>query len=145
MGFVRLIALLKLTKAVILLVLGVATVVLLHRDVAEVLGKWTAQLHLDPDGRLAQLALEHGANLSPSRLRAVAGGMFVYAGLLSVEGVGLLLGKRWGELLTVIVTASLIPLELYELARHPTLTRGAVLFVNVVIVLYLTARLRRHL
>ena len=141
---VRAIALFKLVKAVILLALGIVTLTLLHRDIGETLSRWAAELHLDPDGRLVQSALERGADLSPGRLRAIAGGMFFYAGLLGVEGVGLFLGKRWAEYFTVFVTGSLVPLEIYEIVRRPTVVRIATLVVNLVIVAYLIARLRRH-
>jgi uncharacterized membrane protein (DUF2068 family) len=36
-----------------------------------------------------------------------------------------------------------VPLELYEIARHTTLTRIVVLGLNVAIVWYVTVRLRR--
>jgi uncharacterized membrane protein (DUF2068 family) len=94
---VRAIAVFKLAKAIILLTLGIAMLTLLHQDVGETVSRWAAQLHLDPDGRIVQRALERGADLSPGRLRAIAGGMFFYAGLLGVEGVGLFLGKRWAS------------------------------------------------
>jgi hypothetical protein len=44
----------------------------------------------------------------------------VYAGLLLTEGLGLLLRKRWAEYLTIITTAGLIPIELYEMSRRAT-------------------------
>jgi uncharacterized membrane protein (DUF2068 family) len=140
----RAIAIFKLAKAVILLVLGIATLTLLHKDVGPALGAWATQLHLDPDGRFVQSVLERGAALSPGRLRAIAGGMFFYAGLLGVEGVGLFLGKRWAEYFTVFATASLVPLEIYEIVRRPTVIRVTTLVVNVIIVGYLIARLRRR-
>jgi len=43
-----------------------------------------------------------------------------------------------------VITASLVPLELYEIARHLTLARVTVLAVNVAIVWYLIVRLRRE-
>jgi uncharacterized membrane protein (DUF2068 family) len=139
----RAIAAFKLAKAIMLLALGIASLTMLRTDVREAISRWGGQLHLDPDGRLTRLALERVAALSPHRMRALATGMFVYAGLLTVEGVGLALGKRWAEYVTVFITASLLPLEFYEIARHPTLTRTVVLVVNVGIVAYLIARLRR--
>jgi uncharacterized membrane protein (DUF2068 family) len=141
---VRAIAIFKLAKAVILLALGFAILTLLHKDVGEALAAWAAQLHLDPDGHVVQSVLERGAALSPGRMRAIAGGMFFYAGLLGVEGIGLFLGKRWAEYFTVFVTASLVPLEIYEIVRRPTAIRVATLVVNVIIVAYLIARLRRR-
>jgi|SRR5262245_42337212 len=139
----RVIAVFKLAKAVLLLVLGLATIKLRHRDVTDVLGTWVDQLHLDPGGRLVRTVLVRVADLRPRQLVVVSAGMLFYAALLSVEGVGLLLRRRWAEYFTVIATASLIPLGLYEIARHPNLTRIVVLLVNLVIVWYLVVRLRR--
>jgi uncharacterized membrane protein (DUF2068 family) len=68
--------------------------------------------------------------------------MLVYAALLLTEGCGLLLRRRWAEYLTVVATGALVPLEVYEIARHRTWTRLAVLVVNIAIVWYLIARLR---
>ena len=53
-------------------------------------------------------------------------------------------GRRWGEYLTVIATASLVPLELWELSRRLTTVRVLALVLNLLIVAYLIARLRRR-
>ena len=57
---------------------------------------------------------------------------------------GLLLRKMWAEVLTVIVTTSFIPLEIYELVVHRSWAKAAVIVVNVGVVLYLLRRLRRE-
>jgi uncharacterized membrane protein (DUF2068 family) len=49
------------------------------------------------------------------------------------------------EYLTVIATSLLIPFELYELARNPTLWKAGGVLVNVAIVVYLGLALRRRL
>jgi uncharacterized membrane protein (DUF2068 family) len=145
-ALIRLIAILKLSKGLVLLGLGVATLTLRHRDVTDVLGTWVDQLHLDPGGRIVHAVLLHAADVKPRRLVAIGAGMLVYAVLLLTEGTGLWLGRRWAEYFAVILTASFLPLEMYEIARHPTATRVAVLIVNLAIVAYLVARLRdrRH-
>jgi uncharacterized membrane protein (DUF2068 family) len=61
---------------------------------------------------------------------------------LLTEGVGLLLRKRWAEYFTIITTAGLIPLELYELAKHVTAAKIAILIINIAIVVYLVVRVR---
>jgi uncharacterized membrane protein (DUF2068 family) len=43
----------------------------------------------------------------------------------------------WAEWLTVGVTASLIPFEIYELVSHATLGKVLALIANVAIVIYL--------
>jgi uncharacterized membrane protein (DUF2068 family) len=52
--------------------------------------------------------------------------------------------KHWAEYFTVITTAALIPLEIYELAAHFSWTKIMVLLVNIAIVVYLIARLRNR-
>jgi len=138
----RLIAAFKLTKGLLLVILGVATISLRHRDVTAILGTWVDQLHLDPGGRFVHGLLVHAADFHARRLVAIGAGMLVYAALLLTEGVGLMLRRRWAEYLTVVATGLLVPLELYEIARHPTWTRMAVLVVNIAIVWYLVIRLR---
>ena len=51
--------------------------------------------------------------------------------------------KRWAEFLTVISTAALIPLEVYELFHRPTFTRGFLLLVNIAVVAYLVFEILR--
>jgi uncharacterized membrane protein (DUF2068 family) len=137
-----LIAAFKLTKGLLLVVLGVATISLRHRDVSAILGTWVDQLHLDPGGRFVHGLLVHAADLHARRLVAIGAGMLVYAALLLTEGFGLLLRRRWAEYLTVVATGALVPLELYEIARHLTWTRLTMLVVNAVIVWYLLIRIR---
>src|SRR5262249_47662702 len=132
----RAIAAFKLVKGVLLLTLGVATINLRHRDVTDVLGTWVDQLHMDPGGRVVERVMLYAADLQPRRLVAIGIGMLAYAALLLTEGFALWSRRRWAEYLTVVATAAFVPLELYEIARHPRFTRLAVLIVNLAIVWY---------
>jgi uncharacterized membrane protein (DUF2068 family) len=138
-----LIALFKLVKGLLLLTVGVGAVKLLHRDVAETLSNWVDFLRVDPDNRFIHGILSRVLNLSPAQLRAASVGTFIYAGLLLTEGIGLLFRKRWAEYFTIITTAGLIPLELYELSKHITAAKLAILAINIAIVVYLVMRVRR--
>ena len=60
-----------------------------------------------------------------------------YAVLEAIEAVGLWLQKRWGEYLTLIATAALLPLEIYELVRGVSAFKVIALVVNIAIVVYL--------
>jgi uncharacterized membrane protein (DUF2068 family) len=115
---------------------------LLHRNVADFLATWVAQLHLDPDNRYIGKAMAKVLSLDPRQLRAIRAGTLVYSALLLTEGIGLLLRRRWAEYFTVIVTGSFIPIEVYEITRRLTGTRLALLGVNVAVVWYLIAVLR---
>jgi uncharacterized membrane protein (DUF2068 family) len=139
---IRLIALFKLLKAILLIAVGVGALKLLHRDVASVLEHWVAMLGLDPGNQYVDRALEKAANLSPNKIKDLGVVSFIYAGLFLTEGIGLWLVKRWAEWFTVIITSSLVPFEVYEIYRHPTPIKILVLIINVAVVGYLLHRIR---
>jgi uncharacterized membrane protein (DUF2068 family) len=138
-----LIALFKLTKGVLLVIVGIGAHRLLHRDVAETVAHWVDILRVDPDNRYIHRLLTHVLAVTPAQLRAASVGTFIYAGLLLTEGIGLLLRKRWAEYFTIITTAGLIPLEIYEIVHRMTTAKFVILAVNVAIVVYLIARVRQ--
>ncbi|HEY6392257.1 MAG TPA: DUF2127 domain-containing protein [Bryobacteraceae bacterium] len=138
-----LIALFKLVKGLLLIGAGIGALKLLHHDVAETITGWADALRVDPDNRFIHALLTRALKLSPAQLKAASAGTFIYAALLLTEGIGLLLRKRWAEYFTIITTAGLIPLELYELAKHITAAKIAILIVNIAIVAYLVVRVRR--
>ena len=140
---VLLIGLFKLAKGLLLVAVGIGALKLLHRDVAQTVEHWVNLLRVDPDNRLIHRLLARVFRVSPHQLRALSVGTFAYAGLFLTEGTGLLLRKRWAEYLTIISTAGLIPIEVYETAKHFTPFKVGVLMVNIAIVVYLAARLRR--
>jgi len=139
-----LIALFKLTKGVLLLIVAIGAHKLLHRDVADTVAHWVDILRVDPDNRYIHRLLTRALSVTPAQLKAASAGTFIYSGLLLTEGIGLLLRKRWAEYFTIITTAGLIPLEVYEIARHVTAAKIVILAVNVAIVVYLIARVRDH-
>jgi uncharacterized membrane protein (DUF2068 family) len=140
----RLIGAFKLTKGLLLAAVALGALHYVHNDIGEAAFSLARRLHLDPEGRLAEPALRRLAGVDPRALMHFSLGALVYSALLLTEGLGLLLAQRWAEYLTIVATASLVPLEVYELARHPNPTRLTVLIVNLAIVTYLIARVRRE-
>jgi uncharacterized membrane protein (DUF2068 family) len=140
------IALFKLVKGLLLLAVGIGTLKLLHSDVGETLGHWVDVLRVDPDNRFIHAVLSRVLAASPAQLKAASVGTFVYAGLLSTEGVGLFMRRHWAEYFTIITTAALLPLEVYEIVEKVSAVKIGVLVVNVAIVVYLVQRVRgrRH-
>lgn len=141
--FLRVIAVFKFFKTALLIGVGLSAFRLVHRDVAAFLQHWVDVFKVAPGHHLLDVALAKAANLRPEQIRNLGLGSFVYAGLFLAEGTGLWMQKRWGEWLTVIITGSLIPLELYEIYRHPSAIKFAALGVNVAIVIYLIWHMRR--
>jgi uncharacterized membrane protein (DUF2068 family) len=133
----------KLVKAGTLIALGIAAIKLLHQDAASTVARWLDVVHIDPDNHLIHGLLGQVLAISPEELKAASVGTFLYAALLLTEGTGLLLRKRWGEYLTIVATALLIPLELYEINRRVTAAKIVILAINIAIVAYLVWEVRR--
>ena len=139
-----LIGLFKLTKGSLLTAVALELAHLGPEGASDALVRWATRLHVDPDGRYLGPAIEWIAGLGEHRLRAVGAGLLAYGAVFLTEGIGLLLRQRWAEYVTLVVTASFIPLELYEISRHPDWLRSAVGLVNLGIVWYLARGLQRR-
>jgi uncharacterized membrane protein (DUF2068 family) len=134
---------LKLLKALLLIMVGIGAIRFLHRDLAGAILHWTQVLGVDPDNRYVHALLVKIIRVTPKQLKELSVGTFFYAGLFATEGVGLLMRKRWAEYFTIITTGLFIPLEVFELFRHFTITRLVVTIVNALIIWYLVTRVRK--
>jgi uncharacterized membrane protein (DUF2068 family) len=139
----RLIAGFKLLKGLALLALGIGALNLLHKDVEAIVVHWINVFQVDPHSHYMQLLLAKLSIMDDRRLKELSVGTFVYSAIFLTEGVGLALGKRWAEYLTIISTASLLPLEVYELAKHANAAKVLALVINIAVVAYLIFELRR--
>jgi uncharacterized membrane protein (DUF2068 family) len=137
-----LVALTKLAEAALLLLAALCAHRLLHGDVQKTILHWVAAVRIDPDNRFAHAILGKATGLSPRKLEALSLGTLMYGLLFAVEGVGLVLQKRWAEWVTVISTAGFLPLEIYEIVHHVRVVKIVVLVINLLIVIYLIIRLR---
>jgi uncharacterized membrane protein (DUF2068 family) len=142
--WIFLIGVFKLFKGITLVILGFGLLRLLHRDIAAVAEHWIEILRVDPENRFVHRALLRVFNVTPKQLKALSVGTFVYAAIFLTEGTGLLARKHWAEYMTLISTALFIPLEIYEIYRHFTILKVVVTIVNLLIVWYLAARLKRR-
>jgi uncharacterized membrane protein (DUF2068 family) len=140
---ILLIAAFKLLKGVLLLAAAFGTLKLLHKDVAAEVANVLDMFQINPNHLYIQRLLDKFSGLNDDKLKAISAGAFFYAGLLLTEGTGLALQKRWGEYFSIIVTSSFIPLEIYELVKHPSVAKGFVLLINIAVVAYLVREVRR--
>lgn len=139
----RLIAAFKLLKGLALLALGIGALKLLHKDVEALVEHWINIFQVDPNGHYVRLVLAKLSILDDRRLKELSVGTFFYSAVFLTEGTGLALGKRWAEYLTIISTASLLPLEIYELAKRASVGKVLALVINLAVVAYLVFELRR--
>lgn len=139
-----LIGVLKLFKGAMLLLVAIGVLRLIGGDVAMHLEQWCRRLNVDAENRWLHEIIEKVSGLTPRKMSFLSAGTFFYSALFLTEGVGLSLKKRWAEFFTVIVTASFLPLEIYEIVKEFKPIRLALVIVNAAIVVYLIWRLARE-
>ncbi|MCU1320958.1 MAG: hypothetical protein JWM43_607 [Acidobacteriaceae bacterium] len=138
-----LIGLFKLGKAVLFFCIGVGAIHLLHKDLGDELMKLATALKFDPESRMVSVLMEKVDLIDAHRLREIGFATFAYSALALTEGIGLLLEKVWAEYLTLFLTISFLPWELYELARRPSWFRLGLLVINLLVLAYLIWLLQR--
>jgi uncharacterized membrane protein (DUF2068 family) len=142
---VRLIAIERMIRGLLLAVGGVYLLGHLGADYGRVAERLMRAVELDPQRHFLHNIVARLHALGAHQLRIAGALALGYGGIEVVEGVGLWLDQLWAEYLTVIVTSVLIPFEVYELAHHPTVWKAGGIVVNVVIVAYLGRLLRQRL
>jgi uncharacterized membrane protein (DUF2068 family) len=147
-GMLRTIAVYKLLKVLLLLLVAYGELRLHDATLSAKLLSWVAGRPSGLEHDVVKQALQWFSGLSESRIHALRIVTLAYAAVFAVEGVGLWMQRRWAEWLTTIITASLIPLEVWELFHSPTLGKASVLAINTAIVVYLywhvSTRRRTH-
>jgi uncharacterized membrane protein (DUF2068 family) len=127
----------KFLHALLFVIIGIGARRLLHKDIADEIVMFADHLHFDPESRLVNFILEKGSLLNDPALRRIGFVAFSYAAVSMAEGIGLYLEKAWGEFLTLAITASFLPWEIFEILRRLTWIRIGLLTINVLIFVYL--------
>ena len=143
-GMLRTIAVYKLLKVSILLAAAWGELRLHDATLSAKLLSWAANLPHGLEHDLVTRGLVWFSGLSESRVHALRFVTLTYAAVFAVEGVGLWMQRRWAEWLTTIITASLIPLEVWELVHQPSIGAVLVLIANILIAGYLYWHVSTH-
>jgi uncharacterized membrane protein (DUF2068 family) len=137
------IGLFKLGKALLFFFLGMGAIHLLHKDLGDEIMRLARELRFDPESKIVSLILEKVDLIDDHRLKLISLGTFGYSALALTEGIGLMLEKVWAEYLTLILTISFLPWELFELSRHPNWFRLSLLLINLAVLAYLIWLLKK--
>ena len=148
--YLKLIALFKILKGVLLLALGFSLLFLDYRPAwLDQISDWADdQLLLHHSKVVTFLLNKLQAALSGGALRATGILSLFYCAVLFTEGIGVYMQKRWAEFLMIFATGTLIPLEIrhtwHRLMRHePFIGPLVLLLANAFIVWFLYMVLRR--
>jgi uncharacterized membrane protein (DUF2068 family) len=137
-----LIAIFKLVKALLLLLVAIGALSLLDDHIRISTEFHIGQLTSDPHYRYLQKFASILGFASKHEVAMVSLGSIFYAALFATEGIGLLMQKRWAEYFTSIVTASFLPLEIYEIVHRPDILKVSILAINIAVLVYLILRLK---
>ena len=140
------IAAFKFVQAALIFATGLGVMGLLDPAWAASTTRWLEQLALDAEHRLigawAAHALPYVNDAAPRRLVGIALGVIAYAIVILVEGIGLWRCRRWAEYLTIVVTASFLPVEMFAIWHRLTTIRVLVFVFNVLVIAFLVWQLR---
>jgi uncharacterized membrane protein (DUF2068 family) len=142
-GMIRVIALYKLAKVILLLLAAYFELRLNDKALSSQLVTWAEARPAGLEHEVISWILQRLSGLNKSEIHALQLGTFTYAAMFAIEGVGLWMRKRWAEWLTTIITGSLIPFEIWEFFHRPNLGKAAVVVANAAIVAYLIWHVRR--
>jgi uncharacterized membrane protein (DUF2068 family) len=134
----------KLLKAGSLVALGFVSLHLLHRDLVDTATHWIVDIRLNPDSWVMNWLLLKLSLVTPHKMRIFTSLIFAYAAMDVLEGTGLVLEKWWAEYLTLIVTGSFLPWEIYEMVRHFTWPKVFVTLLNALVLIYLFVYLHKQ-
>jgi len=143
--YLRLIAIFKIAKGLLLLVLGVSLLFLNARTRwMDAVSSWTAdEILLEHSKGIAYLLHKLQAVLAGGTLRGTGFLALFYTAVLFTEGIGVYMQQRWAELLMIFATAGLIPIEVRHLWHRPGLVSALILLANCFIVWFLYRVLKR--
>jgi len=140
----KLIAAERFVRGILLLAAGTYLLTHQSKDFGKLAERVLRAVSLDPRRPFFHRIVDYLHHLHASEVKVAALFALGYGILELVEGTGLWLDKLWAEYLTVIATSLLVPFELYELVRRPSVWKAGGIVVNVAIVGYLAHLLRRR-
>ncbi len=127
----------KLFKGLLFVAIAIGFYTLSDNDLNLEYNQLLRYLHIDGSRKFFLNLAAKIAQVKETDVLWVAAGTLLYGLLSLTEATGLILRHSWAATLTAAESGFLIPFEIYELARHFSLTMLIVLVVNVIIVWYL--------
>jgi uncharacterized membrane protein (DUF2068 family) len=134
----------NLGKGLLLFTITLALLGLLHKDVDTIVGQWMSALGVNLENEHVASLLDKLDKVHDHQLKVFSGFTGLFSLVFLVEGVGLFFKQRWAEYLTIIVTASFIPVEIFETVKHFGMAKCILLTVNIVIVACLIWILKKN-
>lgn len=110
----RVIAVVKLLKAALLLIVAFGSFRFLNRDLADSAREWGRRLSIDPENHLLHLLVTQASALQPGKLKDIGAWSLFFAADQIAEGIGLWFNQAWAKYLLIVITPIFF---LYECGR----------------------------
>jgi uncharacterized membrane protein (DUF2068 family) len=132
-----LIAAYKVVQAALFGLIALGARHLLHKDVGDELAALADHLRFNPESHLVNFVVDKASFLTDHLLIRIGLLAFSYSAISLIEGIGLYFEKAWAEYLTLAITASFLPWEIFEIFQRITLARVSLLAANLLVFFYL--------
>src|SRR5215510_6964711 len=120
-------ALFEALKGLLVILAGLGLLAFVHRDAQAFAERLVRHMHLNPARHYPRIFIEAASHLNDTRLRGLAALATLYALVRFVEAYGLWRTRTWAEWFAIIAGSVYVPVEIYELWKHPTVLRALVL------------------
>lgn len=132
-----LIAAYKGLQALLFVAIGFGALHLMQVDIDDLLSNLADRLRFNPESRLVNFLFDKAALLNDPLLRRIGATAFTLAGISLLEGIGLYLEQAWAEYLTLVITGSFLPWEVFEIIQRITWARTSLFAINLLVFIYL--------
>ena len=142
-GGLRAIAVFEAAKGILVLAAGFSLFALLHGDTQVTVGQLVRQLPFNPAMHFPKIFSLISSGLTSAHLHMLAMLAALYSAMRFIEAYGLWFARTWAEWFALVSCSVYLPIEIYELAKGFSWIKISLVAVNLVIVLYIAAVLRK--
>lgn len=114
---------------------------LLHHNMHQLALEFIGHFGLNPAAHYPHILLEYVDKIAQTKESSVIILAFSYAAMRLTEGVGLWLGKAWGEWLAAVSGGIYLPFEMQHILHKPSWAIILIFLFNLTIVIYLVRQL----
>ncbi|GAW68585.1 membrane protein [Geoanaerobacter pelophilus] len=140
----RLVSVMEGMKGIIVLAAGCGVLTLIHKDLHQMAVQLVEVLHMNPARHYPSIFIDTANRITEPQLWLLALSALAYSAVRLAEAYGLWKEQPWAEWLGFLSGGIYLPIELFEIWRKPVWPRIALFIVNVAVVGYLAATLKRR-
>jgi uncharacterized membrane protein (DUF2068 family) len=133
----RSLAILEASKGLLAIAGAIVIFSFAHKDLGDVADHLLSVLHVNPGSRFAEAVFRAADKATAQQIILVGFGVLVYAAVRITEAVGLWHERDWAEWFALLSACLYVPWEIYEILRHFRWLKAAILFINVIVIVYL--------